>query len=455
MIKRILSLVIGIIFIFSFTNVYALSQQQWNSLYGDSIYYDPNQNNQGCSTTNSSGQSAPGGLVFPITINSVPVSSANLADAINTWISQKNPYSELSGLGSIIVASAQNSNINPFFIVSIAQKESSLASPTDYNIIHANNAFGREAAPGQPSFQGSHLWYKWNSVKDSVNYLANSNKNAVGGGDEASYLRAEFNNMLNSNNLGGVMNTYAPSGQNNTAQYITQIQQWMGELNNLVTQSSSSSSVSSGSSSTSTPQSLQSNSSGSCSVNCQSSTSSNLSQIRQQVVCLAQAQLSIWKSQPGYTSNGSNNFSYAHTGYLIYSQDRPEEWCADFVSWIFHQAGDPLSQTDWNISSVANIASIQNPKFTVHNQGSGYIPQPGDIAIHYSNQISPPYYHINIVVAVTGNSVTLIGGDQGGANNLNYGGSNSGSVVSEYTDNFSSNNFFGGSDNIYEYVSPN
>ena len=451
MIKRILSLIIGLILMFSFTNVFALSQQQWNSLYGDSIYYEPNQNTQGCSSTSSSGQSAPGGLDFPTTINSTTVTSAELSSAINTWITQKNPSSELSGLGSVIVASAEHSNVNPFFIVSLARKESHLASPTDLNVMHANNAFGREAAPGQPSFQGVNLWYKWTSVEASVDYKNPTNQPSSG--DEASYLRAEFGNMLDNNNLSELMNTFAPPSQNNTAQYVAQIQQWMGELNNLVTQSPSTASVSSTSSSSSTSQSLQSNSSGSCSVNCQSSTSSNLSQVRQQVVCLAQAQLSLWEGQPGYTSNGSNNFTYAHTGYLGYSQNRSEEWCADFISWIFNQAGDSLSQPNWSISSVETIANIQNPNFTIHNQGTPYTPQPGDIVIHYNT--TEGYYHINLVVAVGGNSITLIGGDQGGAKGLNYGGTQSGSVVSEYTDNFSSNNFFGGSDNVYEYVSPN
>ena len=317
--------------------------------------------------------------------------------------------------------------------------------------MNAKNAFGREAVPGQPSFQGSYLWYKWTSVEASVDYTNPTNQPSSG--DEASYLRAKYGNMLDNNNLSGAISTYAPPGPNNTAQYIAQIQQFMGELNNLVTQSSSTASVSSTSSSSSTSQSLQSNSSGSCSVNCQSSTSSNLSQVRQQVVCLAQAQLSLWEGQPGYTSNGSNNFTYAHTGYLVYSQNRSEEWCADFVSWIFNQAGDSLSQPNWSISSVETIANIQNPNFTIHNQGTPYTPQPGDIVIYYNT--TEGYYHVNLVVAVGGNSITLIGGDQGGAKGLNYGGTQSGSVVSEYTDNFSSNNFFGGSDNVYEYVSPN
>lgn len=169
------------------------------------------------------------GAAFP---NLDPTSMSN---AINTWITQQNPNSELSGLGTTIVADGQHSNVSPFLIVAIANKESSLASPSDYNVMHGNNSFGRSAGPGQPSFQGSRAWYYWSSVKASVDYTAPENQNIPGGGDMATYLRDQFGSDIDSNDLLGFMEAYAPPSENNTNQYITEVQSWVSQLVSLTT----------------------------------------------------------------------------------------------------------------------------------------------------------------------------------------------------------------------------
>ncbi len=188
--------------------------------------------------------------------------------------------------------------------------------------------------------------------------------------------------------------------------------------------------------------SSQTSSSG-CSVgaiNCNSSNSatstSGLSQVRKNVVCIAQQELALWESQPGYPWNGEN--SYSETGYLKYSEGRHEEWCADFASWVYDQAGYPLQpDPNWNVSYVPNIQSIgeQNIKFHWHPAGSGYTPKPGDLAIHGSQ-------HVNIFISSSGGTSTYIGGDQG---NGPYPG---GSIVSTDTE---SGYYSGG---ITGYVSP-
>ncbi len=381
------------------------------------------------------GLGSPTGLTFP---NLDPTTMAN---AINAWILQANPNSEMKGLGATIVADGQHSNVNPFLIVSIARKESSLADPSDYNVSHGNNSFGRSASSGQPSFQGAMLWYRWSSVSASVDYTAPENQNIPGGGDYATYMRDEFGSTLDSNNLAELMTFYAPPGANNTALYISQLQQWIGQIVALANGTAPSTSA------TTTPTASSNCNSGA--VNCNSSTSSNLSAVRQQVVCIAQQELASWKSQPGYKQTGSNSFNYSATGYLNYSQNVHEEWCADFVSWVYNQAGYPLTpDPNWRISAVIGLVSVAelNQNFHWHPQVSGYTPRPGDIAIHlygtsYSNS------HANIVTSVTGNTVTLIGGDQG---SINFSSANGGTVVSQYTDN----GFYGGSDSIIAYISP-
>jgi hypothetical protein len=159
---------------------------------------------------------------------------------------------------------------------------------------------------------------------------------------------------------------------------------------------------------------------------------STLSATRQNIVCNAKNELALWTSGKLKPSNG----------YLKYSQNRVEEWCADFASWIYNQSGDPLqSSPSWNIAYVPNIQAVAQSggkKFSWHPAG-GYTPIAGDLAIHGAN-------HVNIVAGVTGNSETMIGGDQGPGP---YPG---GSYVSQYSQTIAQGI---SEDGITGYVSPN
>ncbi|MEI8187494.1 MAG: C39 family peptidase [Candidatus Saccharibacteria bacterium] len=151
-----------------------------------------------CNTSDSpntpvvAGTGTPTGLSFP------SLDPTAMATSIDNFITKTNPSSKMVGLGSVIVASAKNSNVSPFLIVAFAHHESSLANPSDFNVQHGNNSFGRTATSSQPNFQGSHLWYYWSSIKASVDYTATENQNAIGGGDQASYLRAQFGKYIDS-----------------------------------------------------------------------------------------------------------------------------------------------------------------------------------------------------------------------------------------------------------------
>jgi hypothetical protein len=169
----------------------------------------------------------------------------------------------------------------------------------------------------------------------------------------------------------------------------------------------------------------------STSVSCGGTTQSNL---REAVVCLAQAELALWKS--GQMGPGHDFFKY--------SENVDELWCADFASWIFKQAGYPIgpSASNWRVPSVQGIKQVgeDDKKFHYHD-AAGYTPKPGDLVIHLSGQS-----HVNIATSVNSNThtLTMIGGDQthgnGGADN---------NIVSEY-----SVHAFSGTDGITGYVSP-
>jgi hypothetical protein len=149
----------------------------------------------------------------------------------------------------------------------------------------------------------------------------------------------------------------------------------------------------------------------SCTSGAGGGTTSDLSQTRQDVVCIAQAQLTLWETQPDYKTA---NFPYAAKGFLDYSNQVYEEWCADFASWVYDQAKYPLNpDPNWITPGVSTIETIgkANQNFHWHPESSGYVPQPGDLAIHSTS--GNPDYHVNIFISSTNNVSTYIGGDQG------------------------------------------
>ena len=127
-----------------------------------------------------------------------------------------------------------------------------------------------------------------------------------------------------------------------------------------------------------------------------------LSITRQNIVCLAKQELALWKSKPGYP-----NPAYAATGLLKYTNDWYEEWCADFASWVYHNANDSFTggRNGWDVPMVSSIAA-QTGKFTFHLQSSGYTPHPGDLAIHGGD-------HVNVFIDSSAGASEYIGGDQG------------------------------------------
>ena len=151
--------------------------------------------------------------------------------------------------------------------------------------------------------------------------------------------------------------------------------------------------------------------SGGGTVNCSSDTATaGLSQTRQKVVCIAEQQYNLWST--GQVTPAQGLFTY--------TQGSSEEWCADFVSWVYMEAGDPFLTPDWRIGAVTigtpSVQSLpqENPTFHLHSYP--YVPQPGDLAII-------PAQHVELVVGVNSAGITQIGGDEGSvADSGGYGG---------------------------------
>jgi hypothetical protein len=171
-------------------------------------------------------------LTFPTDIDDTAIENG-----IKQFIQDFNSNSVFVGNEDAIIASSRAADISPFLVVALAAKESGLGGPNDFNVRNANNAFGRTATPSQPNFYSQSVdryWYKWTSVRASVDHTAPENIGKDYGGDHPAYIRNVYNDFLDSGDLDGFFNRYAPpSDGNNTALYIQNAQEWMTTMRQL------------------------------------------------------------------------------------------------------------------------------------------------------------------------------------------------------------------------------
>lgn len=90
-----------------------------------------------------------------------------------------------------------------------------------------------------------------------------------------------------------------------------------------------------------------------------------------------------------------------------YTDSTLEYWCADFVSWVYKQAGTPFTggaSGGWRIASVEGIQKwmVQNGTYT--SNGPTATPQPGDVYFIGGT-------HMGIVEKVEGNNLYTISGN--------------------------------------------
>jgi len=117
----------------------------------------------------------------------------------------------------------------------------------------------------------------------------------------------------------------------------------------------------------------------------------------QKVACIAAQQWLIWQSGSVSHNNLLNVYSDGN-GY--------EEWCADFVSYVYKQAGYPFHNGERNNWDEYYAPNIQNQGFIYHSVAN-YTPKAGDIAYFDYNG-----GHVEIV-AVGGPKPIFIYGDSG------------------------------------------
>lgn len=156
-----------------------------------------------------------GGCLSPLTptIND----QAALGAAIDSYIKSRVPRSPMVGTGNAFVTAGVKHGINPIWVITIAQKESSFGTE-GFAAENANNAFGRTATKSQPHVVSptGRLWYKYDSFEQSAD-------------GQSEYLKRRYIDE-GLTTMREIVYTYAPPSENNTEGYIKDIEKSMSDL---------------------------------------------------------------------------------------------------------------------------------------------------------------------------------------------------------------------------------
>lgn len=129
-----------------------------------------------------------------------------------------------------------------------------------------------------------------------------------------------------------------------------------------------------------------------------------LSPMRARIVSIAEGQI-------GYRTDPSNTYCNKFSAYWgagtggCGNGNRDEEWCADFAAWVWEQAGAEVSYElapgHLNAASASfYVWGVDHGSW--HPVGSGYAPQPGDVAVYGLDTGSVTAVHVAVVTGTTG-----------------------------------------------------
>jgi hypothetical protein len=143
---------------------------------------------------------------------------------------------------------------------------------------------------------------------------------------------------------------------------------------------------------------------------------SNLSPLRARIVSIANEQV-------GYATDPSNTYCNKFSAYWNAGADDcggngnlAEEWCADFAAWVWKEAGADvayqLAPGYLNAASASFYVWGTNHG-TWHPVGSGYMPQPGDVAVYGLDTSAVTAVHVAVVVGTTSDKAApdVVNGD--------------------------------------------
>lgn len=127
------------------------------------------------------------------------------------------------------------------------------------------------------------------------------------------------------------------------------------------------------------------------------------SQIRARMVTLARSQIGYNAAPWGTYCNKFSGYWYSGAANCA-GTDRSEQWCADFAAWVWKLAGAEVTfafiNGDLN-SSSASFYEWGVRHHTWHAASSGYVAQPGDVAVYGLDIARLVAQHVAVVVSVT------------------------------------------------------
>jgi hypothetical protein len=128
------------------------------------------------------------------------------------------------------------------------------------------------------------------------------------------------------------------------------------------------------------------------------------------IVDIALQQLGLKEEPPG--SDGGPQIEKFQAG------AGPEPWCADFVSWVYNEAGAGFTDGDgpeWRIAGAVRLSDYirANGNWTERSSNS-FNPQPGDVVqFLFASSTVSPNDHVGIVERVEGTTLHTIEGNSG------------------------------------------
>lgn len=96
-----------------------------------------------------------------------------------------------------------------------------------------------------------------------------------------------------------------------------------------------------------------------------------------------------------------------------YTEGTKEPWCADFVSWVYNQAGHGFENPNSGSWRIPGTYTLQE-YFKKENRWHAYdseLPQPGDVIIYRHGIFGE---HTNIVVTTDYDEILTVGGNENG-----------------------------------------
>ncbi len=166
--------------------------------------------------------------------------------------------------------------------------------------------------------------------------------------------------------------------------------------------------------------------------------------------------VSLVQGQVGYSTSPSQSYCNKFSAYWYAgasdcgNANRDEQWCADFAAWAWRMAGVPLVYQFINGDLNSSSASFYEwgvRHHTWHPVGSGYLPQPGDVAVYGLDAAALVAQHVAVVVSYTPG--------QRGPNAINGDGNHTGFSRVEYQSNEFAADTAGSSGPLSGYVAPN